>query len=42
MNVIKAIISVALMPIAIIFSLIILLSAIQMAIHETLWQDKES
>tara|TARA_R100001530_G_C4221249_1_gene130020 strand:+ start:172 stop:348 length:177 start_codon:yes stop_codon:yes gene_type:complete len=42
MNVIKPIISVLIMPIAIAISVVIVLAAIQIAIHETLWKDKES
>ena len=42
MNVVKPIISVLIMPIAIAMSVIIVLAAIQIAIHETLWKDKES
>jgi len=41
MNLIKPIISVLLMPIAIAMSVIVLLAAIQIAIHEALWKDKE-
>tara|TARA_R110000751_G_scaffold193914_2_gene299376 strand:+ start:1014 stop:1190 length:177 start_codon:yes stop_codon:yes gene_type:complete len=42
MNVVKPIISVLLMPIAIAMSVVIVLAAIQIAIHEALWKDKES
>jgi uncharacterized protein YhhL (DUF1145 family) len=42
MNVVKPIISVLIMPIAIAMSVIIILAAIQIAIHEALWKDKES
>tara|TARA_R100000789_G_scaffold5733_1_gene9803 strand:+ start:2561 stop:2737 length:177 start_codon:yes stop_codon:yes gene_type:complete len=42
MNVIKPIISVLIMPIAIAISVVMVLAAIQIAIHETLWKDKES
>ena len=42
MNVIKPIISVLIMPIAITMSVVIVLAAIQIVIHETLWKDKES
>ena len=42
MNLIKPIISVLLMPLAIIMGVVVLLAAIQIAIHEALWKDKES
>jgi len=42
MNVVKPIISVLIMPIAIVMSVVIILAAIQIAIHEALWKDKES
>jgi len=38
----RALISVLMMPFAIIVSIVVLLSVIQIAIHETLWKDKES
>ena len=40
MNVIKPIISVLMMPLAMIVILIIVLAGIQIAIHETLWKNK--
>ena len=42
MNLIKPIISVLLMPLAIIVGALVILAAIQIAIHEALWKDKES
>ena len=42
MNVVKPIISVLIMPIAIVMSVVIILAVIQIAIHEALWKDKES
>ena len=38
----RALISVLMMPLAIIASIVVLLSAIQIAIHETLWKNKKS
>jgi hypothetical protein len=38
----RALISVLMMPLAIIVSIVVLLSAIQIAIHETLWKNKKS
>jgi hypothetical protein len=40
MNVIKPILSVLLMPLAIIVGVLVMLAAIQIVVHETLWKDK--
>ena len=42
MNVIKPIVSVLLMPIGIMIGVLVVLAAIQIAIHEALWKDKGS
>ena len=42
MNIIKPIVSVLLMPLAIKVGILIILAAIQIIIHETLWKNKES
>ena len=41
-NVGRALISVLMMPAAIVVSVFILLSTIQIAVHEALWKNKES
>ena len=40
MNLIKPIISVLLMPLAAIIGALVILAAIQIALHEALWKDK--
>ena len=40
MNVIKQIVSVLLMPLAIIVGVLVILAATQIVLHETLWKDK--
>jgi hypothetical protein len=42
MNIIRPIISVLILPFAIVTGIIILVAATQIVIHETLWKDKES
>ena len=42
MNIIRPIISVLILPLAIVTGIIILVAATQILIHETLWKDKES
>jgi len=42
MNIIRPIISVLILPFAIVTGIIILVAATQILIHETLWKDKES
>tara|TARA_R110002020_G_scaffold1629_7_gene7364 strand:+ start:1394 stop:1603 length:210 start_codon:yes stop_codon:yes gene_type:complete len=42
MNIIKPIVSVLLMPLAVIVGVLVILAATQIAIHEALWKDKES
>ena len=42
MNIIKPIVSVLLMPLAVIVGILIILAAIQIVVHETLWKNKES
>ena len=42
MNIIKPIVSVLLMPLAVTVGVLIILAAIQIVVHETLWKNKES